>query len=241
VWLACILLVENLETGRIEADGLPLTSEEIADQAAVSTVETRLALDYFIERQMVGQDEDGCYVVLNYLEHQVHRTSIARAKGENSPSASASASASSKGKGKRKTKLETDYVVEALGTGFNEFWEDYPRKVAKQAAAEVWLRMSDEQRTLARSAILVHASNWAIEDRSLDKIPYPATWLNGKSWQDELPGSEAADDDWIFDTYRKDDFERFSGHDMWRTYTDWATYEPPRSAPPFEEWLEKEK
>lgn len=237
VWIACLLLPDDVTTGRIERDGEKLTSEEIADQAAVSLAETRAALEYFINKEMLEVAEDGCYVVLRYLEHQVHRTSIARAKRRANGVLSSSTSTStstSKGGGKRR-KIVSDAVKAAREFGFELFWADYPRKVAKEAAAEVWLRMTDEQRKAARGAVLQHATKWALEGREDRVIPHAATWLNNKRWQDDLGEVPAAHRD---QPWSEEDFAEHGLESDWTSYIDECSYEYglERPWPRYAEW-----
>lgn len=67
-------------------------------------------------------------------------------------------------------------------TLFDQFWILYPRKVAKRNAEKAWRRMTDVERRKAIEAIPNHARMW--EDVAF--IPYPATWLNGARWDDEI-------------------------------------------------------
>lgn len=69
----------------------------------------------------------------------------------------------------------------APSEAFAKFWAAYPLHVAKQAAIKAW--PGDD----LLPPILV-ALEWqapAFRKRERDKIPHPATWLNGKRWEDE--------------------------------------------------------
>ncbi len=87
---------------------------------------------------------------------------------------------------KKKTpKAGRDFAAEA-GECFATFWALYPRKVSKQAAAEVWLRLTNDMQDAALAAIPDHAALWKRQARPKDKIPHASTWLNGRCWEDEL-------------------------------------------------------
>jgi hypothetical protein len=71
---------------------------------------------------------------------------------------------------------------------FEEFWKVYPRKVAKADARKAW-----EQTKHFRPDIAILLS--AIKGQSKTEqwmrgagqfIPYPASWLRGERWDDEL-------------------------------------------------------
>ena len=68
---------------------------------------------------------------------------------------------------------------------FDEFWKSYPRKVAKQDAQKAFMKIApdDEILSLMLKALAKEkkSEQWR-EDRF---IPYPATWLNGKRWEDD--------------------------------------------------------
>lgn len=68
---------------------------------------------------------------------------------------------------------------------FEEFWAVYPRRVAKANAEKAWMKAV---RTADPPTIIEAASAFAAIRAGEDKqfIPYPATWLNQKRWQDDL-------------------------------------------------------
>lgn len=77
--------------------------------------------------------------------------------------------------------------------GFDEFWRAYPRRVARLAAQKAWHAMSIADRAAAVAAVPAHVAYWQARDTADDKIPHPASWLNGRRWEDELPGTPQAE------------------------------------------------
>lgn len=70
---------------------------------------------------------------------------------------------------------------------FAEFWLAYPKKKSKGAAERAWKKHDCDafaDSLLAKLALLVSSSEWK-RDRG-QFIPYPASWLNQKGWEDEL-------------------------------------------------------
>jgi hypothetical protein len=70
---------------------------------------------------------------------------------------------------------------------FDEFWTAYPKKKAKEAAKKAWLKLKPDE-SLGKEiiqAVLESAKtqDWLKENGKY--IPYPATYLNGKRWEDE--------------------------------------------------------
>ena len=72
--------------------------------------------------------------------------------------------------------------------GFDRFWSVYPRKVDKQTAYRAWGKIKpDETLTMAIIAsVEAHKATrqWQRDDG--EAIPYPATYLNKRRWQDVL-------------------------------------------------------
>lgn len=77
--------------------------------------------------------------------------------------------------------------VAALPAFFEAFWQEYPRKAAKQAAIRAWRKLAPDQ-ALADTIIaavrrMKKSSQWTRAGGQY--IPYPATFLNGERWLDE--------------------------------------------------------
>lgn len=90
---------------------------------------------------------------------------------------------------------------ERAADGFDEFWVSYPKKVAKEDARKAWKNLEPSQivrseiaKDLARRA----SGEWAHIDPK--HIPYPATYLNGKRWTDEIPVARAVADGPVLST-----------------------------------------
>ena len=70
---------------------------------------------------------------------------------------------------------------------FDEFWSAYPKKKAKEAARKAWAKLKPDE-TLGKEIIQAviesaKTKDWLKENGKY--IPYPATYLNGKRWEDE--------------------------------------------------------
>jgi predicted phage replisome organizer len=70
---------------------------------------------------------------------------------------------------------------------FDEFWKAYPKKKAKEAARKAWVKLKPDE-TLGKEIIQAvvesaKTKDWLKENGKY--IPYPATYLNGKRWEDE--------------------------------------------------------
>lgn len=77
-------------------------------------------------------------------------------------------------------------------SGFEEFYQAFPRKVSKGAARKAWGKAIK----LASPATIIEAARrYAIERRSEDPkfTKHPATWLNAEAWHDEPAPPSRAD------------------------------------------------
>lgn len=79
-------------------------------------------------------------------------------------------------------------VVVATDDLFAKFWKLYPVKKGKAKAEAAWskLKITDDLFTLITQGLArqVVCHDWTKEGGQY--IPHPATWLNGKRWEDEV-------------------------------------------------------
>jgi len=67
---------------------------------------------------------------------------------------------------------------------FETFWKAYPKKEGKQDAIKAWKKAKPDL-TIILAAIQKRKLTEGWRDRQY--IPLPATYINGKRWEDELP------------------------------------------------------
>jgi len=68
--------------------------------------------------------------------------------------------------------------------GFQEFYSRYPRKKAPAAATRAWRLAVKKASPEALLAALTRQLP-ELTRRPVDRVPYPATWLNGEHWRNE--------------------------------------------------------
>lgn len=73
---------------------------------------------------------------------------------------------------------------------FNIFWEKYPKKVDKQEAIKVFLRLKPTAELFKQIMDAVEIHKRCKQWRDKQYIPYPSVWLRNKRWEDEIPLSE---------------------------------------------------
>ena len=76
---------------------------------------------------------------------------------------------------------------------FNEFWTEYPKKRSKQAAQNAWKRLAPDKELfetiMAALRLQKQSAEWKRDGGRF--IPYPATWLNGGCWDDEVKAAQS--------------------------------------------------
>jgi uncharacterized protein YdaU (DUF1376 family) len=72
---------------------------------------------------------------------------------------------------------------------FDIFWKLHPKKKSKGAAEKAWKRMTAEEQQAAIDKLpeAMDSADWKKDGGKF--IPYPATWLNSKGWEDEFEGA----------------------------------------------------
>ncbi len=79
---------------------------------------------------------------------------------------------------------------ESADDGFASFWEQYPKKVAKPQAVKAWTKIKPRGHVLADLMTGLDqqkaSGDWQKDGGKF--IPHPATWLNGRRWEDEMEG-----------------------------------------------------
>ena len=106
-----------------------------------------------------------------------------------------------KGKTKTKTKTNNPPIVPPTGderphadgisypAAFEKFWAAYPRKTGKGKALDAWKKLRTGHALLPA---MLKALDWQRESDQWQRdggqyIPYPATWLNQRRWEDDPP------------------------------------------------------
>ena len=124
---------------------------------------------------------------------------------------------------------------------FEEFWTPMIRKEGKKKAKSAWRNLTVKDQRAAMAVLPDHLVRWS--GKELRYIPLPATWINGRRWEDELKEKKAglqhvgAHGEWMYETIRRADYENHGNHSMWEKYSEAAVAWDPRTAPTFQDWL----
>lgn len=76
---------------------------------------------------------------------------------------------------------------------FDKFWEVYPKKVSKGAAAKAWEYTKHKRPPTARIVAAVEeqkkTNDWRKDGGKY--IPHPATWLRANGWENDIESMNA--------------------------------------------------
>ena len=92
--------------------------------------------------------------------------------------------------GKRTHKRQSQKTTpkDICANGFARFWTAYPKKRAKGQAEKAWKRIKPSPELVEQICQAVGRAktqdDWQKQNGQF--VPYPATWLNAKGWEDEL-------------------------------------------------------
>ena len=154
----------------------------------------RLALQTFEKLEMIAI-ENGIINIVNWEKHQnierlqqireQTRTRVARFREKqrllSEPVTLRNAEVTQQNKNKNKN-------IYMLKNGFNLFWERYPKKLAKRDAEKAFAKINPDEKLfnliLEKLELYKQSEAWLKDCGQF--IPYPATWLNGRRWEDEI-------------------------------------------------------
>lgn len=88
---------------------------------------------------------------------------------------------------------------------FESFWSTYPRKLARKDAEKAWRQIHPAKQLDVVKALRAHVEAWKRKGTEKQFIPYPATWLRGERWEDEIDlPPEMPQCDWNRGGFRED-------------------------------------
>ena len=91
-----------------------------------------------------------------------------------------------------KEKEEAKASAAALDRSFDKFWACYPRHTAKQDAKRAFLKISPDDTLLNTMLTAIQRQKQTEQWSDPRYVPHPATWLNGRRWEDEPAAPRAA-------------------------------------------------
>jgi hypothetical protein len=88
----------------------------------------------------------------------------------------------------------TNHQKNPLAQSFARFWQSYPKRKSKGQAEKAWHKLKPNEQLVPEILAGVEraktSEQWLRDGGQF--VPYPATWLNARGWEDEI--SVAASD-----------------------------------------------
>lgn len=91
---------------------------------------------------------------------------------------------------KQNTNKQTENEKTNREEKFNQFWEQYPKKVSKQATIKSWEKLKPDELLFNQIMQALEIQKRTEQWQNPQYIPNPATWLNGRRWEDEVKPKE---------------------------------------------------
>ena len=67
---------------------------------------------------------------------------------------------------------------------FEDFWKAYPKRVAKEDAIKAWNKIKMDESVFKKILDAIKLQDLASQEKKF--VPFPATWLNKRRWEDEV-------------------------------------------------------
>ena len=102
------------------------------------------------------------------------------------------------------------------------FWKVYPRHEVKANARRAFERINPDDETIKNMLQWIEQAKYSIQWSNPLYIPHPATWLNRRQWEDDLPpmktrdtiGQPTTEESWLTDEQRAEAFKRMFPHGL---------------------------
>jgi uncharacterized protein YdaU (DUF1376 family) len=89
---------------------------------------------------------------------------------------------------RNENKEEKRRLKEEMAIGFSNWYFTYPRKESRGDAEKAWIKnyslMPPIEKMISVLKSQIKVNNWILENKKF--IPMPATYLNGKRWEDQI-------------------------------------------------------
>ena len=167
---------------RMKEATVTLALRTFEDFGMIEIVDGVITIPNWGKHQNLDQLESKKQYMRNYMaEYREKQKALTSGKSNCKTNGKANVSQADKEEDKEIDKDKEDIYP------FEEFWKAYPKKKAKEAARKAWVKLKPDE-ALGKEIIQAvmesaKSKDWLKENGKY--IPYPATYLNGKRWEDE--------------------------------------------------------
>jgi len=166
---------------------LIISQREFAEKCRVSRQELRTILDRLISTHKITQTSTHKFSLITLIEYDCATQIQTHKSPKTQPTINPPTLLETNRQNVKQPNGALTREGERLAKGFERFWSAYPKKTAKQQALKAFQKLNPDEALLI--AILnsleqqKHSVQWTKDGGQF--IPSPATWLNGKRWEDE--------------------------------------------------------
>jgi len=95
------------------------------------------------------------------------------------------------------TTQDKQYIKQNIKQGnpilFDMFWKEYPKRIAKVAAEKAFAKLKVNDELLETMLLTLENQKQSKQWSDKTYVPYPATWLNQRRWEDEAEQTDTND------------------------------------------------
>lgn len=166
---------------------LIISQREFADKCGISRQELRTILDRLIKTHKITQTSTHKFSLITVVDYDCATQTSTRNTPEKQPTINPPTLLETNRQNIKQPNNARAREGERLEKSFECFWSAYPKKTAKQNAFKVFEKLKPDEELLNKILASLERQKKSIQwtKDNGQFIPYPATWLNGKRWEDE--------------------------------------------------------
>ena len=209
IWLRLLILAGRCNNNGIISftKDMPYTEKMLSQIFRMSEHTIKYAIETVTRYNMVTINNDGFLEIINWDKHQnttrmniikeQTKLRVKRYREHNKALSYDNCNADvtqgvtqEKRNRSKKIEVRSKKIEKVLNTicPFDEFWMIYPKRVAKSDAVKAWekIKMTDDLFIKILKVLDHQCKSFEWTKQNGKFVPYPATWLNGKRWEDEI-------------------------------------------------------
>lgn len=195
VWYEMLWIMAAADRyGYLERQGRPMTDDEISRSCGLPVAEISAARPILLADGIPSIEVDtGIWFSRRMVDDERRRTTLSEAgkRGGSPLLASSPVAARAISEPRTQNPYKPNPTLKGtlkgeVGERFMQFWSAYPRKVGKAAAEKAWPKAADSLPAILEALAWQRLSEGWTKDGGAF-IPHPATYLNGRRWEDEKP------------------------------------------------------
>ena len=182
-----ILELYGREYNSIDAKGnLRISWGFLRRKLRKTRAKVRQILNFYEERQRIFHKIEGDYIIISIPQFIDIASNWTKRPKQEKPTNLCSSSVAPTAK-EVEEEVEVEVDKKRTYAQFEKFWNSYPKKKSKGQAEKAFLKINPDEQLLAMIIATIEqaktSEDWIKESGKY--IPYPATWLNAKGWEDE--------------------------------------------------------